>query len=298
MSRAYDTDALIAAVKRRGMVPTNQATFTEDQIIAAADDEMVDTLVPIVFGLKADHFRTHTDYTTTEELEYAIPAVALHRNLINVTYVTDAGIETSLDKIDFDGEIASGSRPDYPDGAYYVHDDSVFLYPVSVAGKTLRLHYYQLPNQLVATSAAAHVTSVDYDTGVVTCDSVPADWTTSTSLCAVAGEPGFRLRFGAQTPSDVSSPTVTFDDASEIVAGDWIAAEGDSPIPQLPAEAFPVLARATVAHLLGSLGDPSAKDAEVRLEKAIVAYRNVAAPRVEKAPELIINRNRLVHFLD
>lgn len=270
-------------------------------MIKMADDELQETIVPVVFGLRADHFLDFTDYTTTDDVDYEIPESALNRNLRSVCYVDERGVESRLTPVEYDDEAGAVNydRRSFAHGAYYIRGDMLKLYPSSTPGKTLRLHYYRLPNKLVPIDQAAKVTDVDYDTGVVTTSGVPATWTTDDVLCCVAGRPGFRLRFAAKKPTDVSSPTVTFaaEDVAEIAVGDWLALEGDSPIPQIPVEAHRLLAQATLVKVLEAHGDDTMEKSQKKLDIAIARYQNMATPRVEEDPKSVVSRANIRHFI-
>lgn len=289
-------DALIEAIKRRGSIPADQSTLGTTEMLAIADDELQTVLTPLVMSLRADHFLTYTDYTTTAEVTYAIPYDALNRNLRSVVYVDADGSERALTRIEFDEEAkdANFSRSNWGNGAYYVRGDFIKLYPTSEPNKTLRMHYYRVPNRLVANADAAEVLSVDYDTHVVTTSGVPAAWADGDSLCCVAGRPGFSLRFAAQDAVSVSSPTVQFADASEVQAGDWLALEGESPIPQIPLEAHPILAQASLVQIMEALGDMNGlKSSQGRYEQLMANYLKVATPRVEEQPRVLASRTGL-----
>lgn len=295
--RTYTTAALVENIQRRGAIPANQSTYEADEMIAIADDELQTMIVPAIMALKAAHFLTYVDYTTTTAVVYDIPATALNRDLQNVVFVAADGSETALTPIDFDVEVQGGDRSFFQYGAFYVRGDKLVLYPDSTAGQTLRLYYYRLPNRLVQTSEAAEVLSVDYDTNIITCSSVPADWAAGDSICCVSGQPGFDLNIEAADIVDVSSPTVELADASAVVAGDWLAAEGDSPIPQIPVETHPLLAQAALVKILEGLGDPRMKLSQEKLMEVMRNYQNVASPRVEQAFPKLISRKRLADYM-
>lgn len=296
--RTYTTAALLENIKRRGAIPFGQNTYTEDRALAIADDELQTVVAPMILKLKADHFLTYSDQTTTTLVAYDIPPTAHNRNLHAVVYVQTDGSEVRLTKINFDVETSVNADNEFfPGGAYYIRGDKVILYPESTAGQTLRMYFYRLPNQLVATSAAAEVLSVDYNTNIVTCSSVPAAWAAGDSICCVAGTPGFDLRFEAADIVAVSSPTVTVADASDVVEGDWLALEGDSPIPQIPIETHPILAQAALVKILEGLGDPKVTASEKKLAQIMEMYTGVGTPRVATSLPTLKSRNRLIDHM-
>lgn len=296
--RDYTTDELLESVKRRAAIALGPGTFDEDKVLAFADDELQSAIVPAVMSLRAEHFATYEDVTTTDELVYEIPESALNRGLKRVCFVDAAGVEQKLTKIDFDAESDEpGQRGTYPNGAFYIQGDSVVLYPNVTAGRTLRMHFYRAPNRLVQTSAAAQVLAVDTDLDTVTCSSVPASWEVGDLVCCVAGRPGFGLRFAAREITVAGSPSFTIDDVTGVEVGDWIALEGDSPIAQIPVEMHPVLAQKVAAKVLEALGDPKtpfSRDEYAAIAKNVV---DMAGPRVESAPKRFTGRNRLIDWL-
>lgn len=296
--RDFTTENLISGISRRGTLPRDPSSHF-DAWLPHADDELQTVIVPMIMALKADHFLAYLDYTTTAEVTYEIPEDALHRNLRSVVWVSDNGEEQALTRIEFDEETSAPDfeRRSWPNGAYYVRGDVVKLYPTSTPGRTLRMHFYRLPNQLVSTDEAAEVTAVDYDTNVVTTSGVPSSWDTGDSVCCVKGRPGFSLRFSAQTTVDVSSPTITLTDASEVEVGDWIALEGDSPIPQIPVEAHPILMQCALVKILESLGDSKVEVSQSKLDEIMKRYQAAATPRVEEQPRTLVSRNKLINHM-
>lgn len=302
--RDFTTTGLLESIKRRANVPINQSTFTATRILAFADDEMVDTVIPMIREQRNDHFVTSSDTTTTSAVEYAIHAQAMNRGLYNVAILDTEGNPCALTRVDFDREIAPGEwswHARFRGGlAYYVRGDSLFLYPESQSGETLRQYFERIPNKLIETTAAGLVTSVNTGTGVITCSGgVPSSISTSTPICAVKQSPGFALRFEAQTPSAKTGTTVTVTPAqmANVIAGDYIALDGESPIVQLPVEAHSVLAQAVAVKLLESMGDEYLSVAQQKLQGAIQAYRQSFPVRVEQAPKRVFARNRLADFV-
>lgn len=305
MSRDFTTSGLLESVKRRANLPINQSTYTAARVLAFADDELTDTVIPMVRAWRNDHFVTYTDVTTTSAVEYEIPDHAMNRGLYNVAILDDSGRPYSLVRVDFDREIEPGPwswHNRFRDNglAYYTRGDSLFLYPESQSGETLRMYYERLPNKLVETSSAGLVTGVDSGTGVVTCAAgVPSSITTSTPICAVKGTPGFTLRFENITPTNKAATTVTIATASAalVEVGDYITLDGDSPLLQIPVEAHAVLAQAVTVKLLEGMGDENLPTAREALERAKASYAASFPVRVEQAPKRIFSRNRLTDHM-
>lgn len=300
--RVYTTDALIDSVKRRANIPINQATFTRAQVLAIADDEMLDTVIPLIREHSNAHFVTYEDQTTTTATAYDIPDEAMNRRVYNVAILDSAGLPRSLVHVDFDRQIDVASLLAGRKG-YYVRGDTVNLYPDSTSGQTLRIYYERLPNRLCLSEAYTNPTEAaeaglitGIASGVITCSGgVPSTITTSTPVCVVKHLPGFGLAFSNVTPSGKTSTTVTTTTANGALCsvGDYIMLDGDSAIVQLPIEAVPVLAQAVAVKLLESMGDEYVQIAQQKLDEAKRNYSNSQAHSVEKSPLRAITKNRL-----
>lgn len=304
--RDFSTDDLLQAIEILGSIPVDTNAYAAADLLRLADREMQTMIVPLIMAHRARHFLTYDDVTMTTETRYPIPETAINRALQNVALLDASGNPEALLPIDHDREmeIRRGFYTfrqwdlEYSELGFYFEGDELAIFPRAISGRTLRLFYYRLPNRLVETSAAGLVTGVDTGTGVVTCAAgVPSTITTSTPICAVAGRPGFGLRFEAVTPSNKAATTVTIAAASAalVSVGDWIALEGDSPIPQIPVECHPILAQATVVKVLTGLGHPRSAEQKENLGELINAYVQTNKLRAEQAPKRILpTGNRLV----
>lgn len=317
MARLYTTGELIRSVQRRGAIPVNRSTFTPTQILAYADEETLDTILPMLRKPRRAFFIESEDQTTTTATAYDIPDEASNRSLKNVALLDSNGDPFALVPVDFDQEIDLGSwwrevSRNYPDGrvsGYYVRGDQVHLWPRSESGRTLRLYFERLPQKLVLsetftlgttsyTQAAAKVVSVHASNGEVTCETgtVPAAWDTGTVLCVVKGTLGHTLRVASSTAVTATTTVVDFPpaDVTDIVQpGDWIAEVGESPLVQLPAEAFSILAQAVAVKCLEAIGSQKVVVAQQKLDRAMERYIESFPQRVEEAPKEIVSAHRL-----
>lgn len=326
MSRVYTTALLIQSAELRSGVPVIQPLFKASEFLLLADKIMVDKVIPMIRARRKQHFLTSADQTTTTATAYTIPSEAMDRGLHNVSMLDSQGYEYALVPVDFDTEIgdvwgwwhnvtASNSSVRR---AYYVRGDQLHLWPASVAGETLRLHYERLPNRLCRSGTytypdstespeAVQVVSVNTSTGAITCttSAVPSTITTSTPVCVVSATPGFPLKIAlSSNPTAVTSSIVTLGSdiaavaAAGIVAGDWLCLAGDSPIVQLPIEAHSVLEQALACKLLEAISDSegllAAKD---DLKFIIQNYEESFPLRVEQAPKKVYGGESVLDWL-
>jgi hypothetical protein len=301
--RTYSTEELLESISRRGSFEFKENAITREVALAMADDELQTVIVPMLLSLRSKYLLASLDYTTTESLRYAIPPFAIGRSIQNIAFVDASGRESELTFVDHDLEMAGSSWDAWARGylngrdGYYLSGDDVVLYPQSRAGLTLRIFYYRLPNRLALIENCAQVTAVDSGTGIVSVSDLPLEWTAGIRLCCVAGVPGFTLRFEARSASAAGSGTVTLADVSSITVGDWLAEEGDSPIPQIPVEAHPLLAQAAVVKLHESLGDPRLVNAQAKYKEIRDGFMVANTPRVEQAPKMMTARRGLLGYI-
>lgn len=317
MPRLFTSGELIRSVERRGTFAVNRSTATPTQLLAYADEETLDTILPVLRKPRRGYYHEYADQTTTTETAYYIPSESAGMTLRNVALLDANGDPYRLEPVDFDAEIDLGTwwatlQRRYAGErllGYYVHGDQVHLWPRSEAGKTLRLYFERLPNKLVMsetmsvggtsyTQAAAKVVSVHASNGEVTCETgtVPAAWDTGTVLCVVKGTPGHTLRVKSSTAVTATTTVVDFppDDVTGIVQpGDWIAELGDSPLVQLPAEGFSMLAQAVAVRWLLGVGSQKLPAAQQKLDETIKNFLESFPQRVDDAPKEIVSAHRL-----
>lgn len=295
----WTTADLLTAVRRRAQLPASSADglLTDTDLLALATEEIDTLLVPLVRAAREEYWVTRTDLAITAgTAEYRIPTRAQASALRDVTLVVD-GAETSLPHIELEerGRYTEGGSY-WWDGAgvgFALQGDKVVVLPTPTKAATLRLYYARRLNRLVATSAAALVSSVA-GTPTITFASVPATWSDSDTFDAIEGTPSFDWLGADLTASNVvtgASGTITFDSvSSELAAGDYVALAGETPVPQIPAELHPLLISATVARALEVVGDRAAFAAATQaVVRQSAQASQLLEPRVEGAARRVVN---------
>ena len=290
----FTTDTLIQAVKDAIIVPNSQNLFQPVGILRYANREMANTIVPLILKCKGDYLTTTFDYTISEsQNEYLIPSIATALKLMDVCTVDAQGNESNMALLSHD-QVASNQWSTNRIAGFYVKNNAVKIYPYGLGGYTLRMYFYRRPNQLVQTSKAGQVlTKVGND---ITLSFLPPDWVNGDSVCAISQLPGFDARFDSQTISNVSSPGLTLEDASDVEVGDWICLENESTIPQILPEAHGLLAQITGTKMLLSMGAPGAEQAENMYKIMERDFIEMITPRVDNAPKKIVNRGSILNW--
>jgi len=287
---AWTIEDLIASVKRRALIPTAQSTFTTSDFIAIANEELQSYVVPLITSQREDYFVAHYDVTlSTASNEYRLPTRAIGQALREVSIVNSQSQLLNLARISRE-ELAES-----PSAGFYLDGNVLMLAVTNPAqitqmGQTLRMTYHQRPNTLVATTAVGTVATIGAGTGTLTGTPSPS---IGGAVDLLRGRPGFECLDIDSTSVAVSGAGFTFSGAlpSDFVAGDVIAASGQTNYPQIPVELHPLLAQRVAVKCLEAMGDKEQIDVAggvlARMETDAV---KLLAPRVAGSVERIINR--------
>lgn len=292
----YTTTALLNSIKTRAMVPTSQQTFGDPDILALATEELKLGVVPFMMKNRSEYFVTYSDTPIVSGTStYSIPTRAIGGKIKGASLVDSAGNILPfplIDKADlpFFNNSNGGGRFSF----YFEGNDVVLVpTPTSTPNLSIRFSYYSRPGDLVQTTSAAQITSINSGANQVTVSSLPTSITTSTSVDFIKGRPGFELRGMDRTISLIASTTLTFSTSlpSSLAVNDWIALSEQSPIPQIPTELHPMLAQRTAIKILESLGDDQGlKLAQGKLQEMEQNALHLISPRSDANPKKLINR--------
>lgn len=155
----YTSDDLIAAVKRKISVPIYQNTYTEDDILNFANEEMMISQVPSVMVYHEEFFTTSVDVPLEGgKIKYQIPERAIGRKLRDVFYVNTESTIQEMTQISPDdishftsGQSSSGIHKFYFEGDFVV----LVANETSSLTGSLRFSYFLRPNLLVQNERAA-----------------------------------------------------------------------------------------------------------------------------------------------
>ena len=171
---------LIASVKRKISFPTSQNTFTSDDILAFANDEMAISQVPSVLEFHEEYFVFVEEVPfVMGQSYYPIPTRALGMKLRDLKYkdsnnnLFDMARIAPEDKAFFQRNIGTSETL----SKYYVEGNNVVMLPylVTTDAISLMFYYFLRPNQLVANERAATITSFNENITVINSAITPGD---------------------------------------------------------------------------------------------------------------------------
>ena len=177
--------------------------------------------------------------------------------------------------------------------SFYLQGNQFVLKPIPTTG-SVRVWFYQRPNNLILTSSAAQITSIAGN--VLTVTSVPSSITTSVTCDIISDQPHFNTLLQDFLPTATSSTSITFSSVpSTVLVNNWVSPSGQSPIIQLPVEFKPLLIQRVVVkyyEIQGYLDKMGA--AQKKLEMIEKDLFELINPRVSESPKRIVPDSNII----
>jgi len=164
----YTSDKLIEAVKRKIALPISQVTFTEDDILAFANEEMFISQVPAVMQYHEEYFVYRVQVPLVSNISrYSIPDRAVGMKLRDLFWSDASGNYFEMTRINEDDKayFQSNIGANQAVHKFYLENNDVILTPSVVGDPTGRLNYFIFlrPNQLVRDTRARIFTAFTQD---------------------------------------------------------------------------------------------------------------------------------------
>ncbi len=299
----YSAEDLIDSVKRRINIPTNQNTFSETDILAFADEELMLAIVPAIMSLHEDYLLYSEDSAlVADQSDYVIPHRAVGNKLYDLQYVDAAGNISQMSRTSIsDTQHGQGNNSIY---SYYVMNNRVRLLPdlgSSVSG-SLRFIYYIRPSSLVKTNEVGVITAINTVTGEITVDGLPSGFSTSVTYDVYKAQSPHNIigKDIAASSVNTNSDTLTIDPddiPSTLAVGDHISLVQECAIPQIPSDLHVYLAQKTAERILESQGDlEGLKLAQSKSAEMEVRAGTIIDNRVDESPVKLVNRNSVLRY--
>jgi hypothetical protein len=307
MAKTLDSDGLLASVKRRAMFPATQETFTDEDLLEIATEEMCISIVPKILQLHEDHYVAdmRIDLVASQS-NYAIPYRSIGNKFQDIFYVDTSGTLYETTKISSEdiASLDSSTTINGPAVTYYVQGNEVVFLPHIGATPTgsIVFKYYLSPNELVESERSAKITAIDTVTGIITVDGIPDHFDASMLVDFIMARSPFKIYSFDNTIASIDSTnkTITFattDIPRFLVVGDYIMKAGETVVPQLPVELHALLAqRVAIACLEGQTDTEALKNARIRLREMEDALGVIIDNRSEGSPTKAVNQSSFFSF--
>lgn len=164
----YTSDKLIEAVKRKILFPISQSTFTEDDILAFANEEMFIAQVPAVMQYHEEYFVYRVQVPLVTNISrYAIPDRSIGMKLRDLFWSDSSGNYFEMTRISSDDKafFQRNIGANQAIHKFYLENNDVLLTPSVVGDPTGKLNFFIFlrPNQLVRDSRARLFTAFTQD---------------------------------------------------------------------------------------------------------------------------------------
>jgi len=155
----YTSNDLIEAVKRKISFPINQNTFTEEDILAFANEEMAISQVPAIMQYHEEYLVHRVDVPLRANVSrYPMPDRAIGMRLRDIKFVDISGNLSNMTRVGAeDKDFFQQSNVSNEAFSFYLEGNDVVLTP-SLSGTptgSLAFFIYLRPNQLVTDDNAA-----------------------------------------------------------------------------------------------------------------------------------------------
>ena len=282
-ANVYTTAQLVTNVQLLAHLPLGNSTFTSPEIISLADREIKTSIMKQVLSVREGYYLTYTDYTADSTAEYAIPPLAIAGAVANIEVVQDQSV-IQVGRVD-ESEQANTETPSSTSYGYFIRGNTIKVLPSSILG-TIRVWYFRRPNTLVATSAAARVTSIA--SNVITVSSLPTTITIGEDVDACQDQPTFEM-LGTRNVSNIVGTDVTLDAVvDDLAVGDWLALSNQTPVPQIPVEFRPLLEQRVVVKIYELQGYlDKMKAAQAKLTELEADILSLISPRTQSQTKVI-----------
>ncbi len=291
MAIDYTTDALVAAIQRRGFLPVGTGLESAD-ILAYATDELGSFIPAFLKSIREEFIISTLDIAAAGGVINA-PVRAVGAALRTVGWLLSDGKVRFLPRVEPERAGGWTGQTGEPCG-YMFQGNQLLLLPAPTSG-TVRLAYQQRPGKLVAPSECGLVTAIDTGSLGVTVSTAHSSWQDDTPLDVVSGSPNFVALALDQVVTGAATTTLTFDNGLPVgmAVGDYVCLAGETPIPQLPTEVHDLLAQAAALAIANATGSQRLTAIQKKFDDVKTDTTMLLSPRSDGSARPIISRSRI-----
>jgi hypothetical protein len=304
MAQLYFTSTdLLASIKRRASVPSSQNLFTDEDLLAFANEEIDIGLVPSIMRLHEDYLLYIQNVPFISGVRsYELPERAIGNKLRDVYFKTSDNNRVETTRINVE-DISNYNGTYYNNRmfTYYLLNNTLEMLPNQTPGNgTLEFYYYIRPNRLVKTDRTAEIRSIDRTTGVITLKTVPTVFSTTELFDLVSSKSPHKTLLIDMPILNMNTTlkTVTVDPTlipTTLRVGDFLNLAKETSIPQVPSDLHAILAHRVAMRCLEAMGDNEGLSiANAKLQEMEDRTGNLIDNRVEGSPQKVINRNGIL----
>lgn len=296
------TSQLLRSIKRRAMVPDNQATFSDQDLIDLMNEEMMIGLVPSVLQMKDEYFlfKTITPLIDNKS-NYVVPERSIGSKLREVAFRDTSGHEYEMTQIAVDDRYDALSNTSVSSGfrRFYMSGSDLVLFPNVGSGTSgsIAFYYYLRPNNLVKDAEVATISGINRINGTITVSNLPTTYSISSKYDFIRSKSPHNILDIDIDVTNINPTTkiITLAAASipaDLEVGDHMPLAGQTMIPNVPTELHMIVAHRAAQRVLEAIGDTqglanaTSKLAEMEQKTGLLLDN-----RCEGAPRKVISRS-------
>lgn len=292
----YTTEQLIENIKRRCLVPTSQITYTNQDLVDLANDELQGIVVPLMMSTREEYFLDYEDVSVPSTKVIPFPENTTSSKVRSVCYVQQSEplVLINLPRLDLDVVAGVGFWNYNTLAGFYLQNNDIVLYPSTSVpvGQLIRVYFYKRTLVLSNPENYGRVVAINENDNSLQLDQISFDWEAGTKLNSIKSEPGFETTNEEMTVISVNSPTAFVDSVEGVSVGDYVSDMGYSAIPQIPIEGHAYLAQLTAAKCLEGLGDVEGMESALqKAEKLKTGMLTLLSQRVDGSIKKVMNPN-------
>jgi hypothetical protein len=151
MAKVLDTSGLVASLKKRASIPTNQKLFSEAEFIEILNEQLNTYIMPFLMEQNEEFLVNFVDIPIEQDkTHYKIPTRAIGTKIREVVYRDTNGNFAELSQISVEELEEYQNLHDIENnGVFYFEGNNIVLLAGSTSSGSLRMYYYLQPNDLV-----------------------------------------------------------------------------------------------------------------------------------------------------
>ena len=297
----YSADDLLLSIKKRGIIPADENTLNDEDILRFADEELISYVAPLIKSFNEDYFVNYEDIDLVAgQDKYSIPYRAMASQIRDCVFIDQSNNNFNMARMalsDRSRMIDDGSGSNYQ-YSFYTQDNDIVVFPKpSSANGKVRVFFFMRPNQLVKISSSARITNINRALNQVEVANLPTSFI-GMELDFIKSKPGFQILSYDKIPTSVSGTLLTFSSLPQnLQVNDYISLAQTTPFPQVMAECHPMLSQAVVCRILDALTHTEAlKAALAKLEKMEEHLPKLIGNRVVGEPSVVKNFTNMLDY--
>lgn len=283
-------------------LPISQVTFSIAQIIAMLQDEQQTTVTDLIKKVREDYWLTNFDQQIlTNVFTYPMPPRCAAGALRDFVFVDQSNNEIQVAHLATD-QLKNPNyfayRPAWQGQGIYLQNDTLNLWPVTFNNTSyiIRQKYDRRPNALTSYGNCMQVTGVNTTANTLTfIGSPPFQNGQKIDVIGITGQ--FTSQGDDLLITGLGGATITISPSTpvtNVTIGSWACPAGLTCVPQMPAEAYPLLLARGMLRIAAALQNSNLFSVASKMaEDAAQKVMNMVTPRVSSSPQKFVNKNNI-----